>query len=129
MPFPTAINRPSFDRRDGDLPRVGRHEPVAVHPPAESGRAEVPVVGRLGRNGVALREIRNLRGAVGSDSQRHDESHCRADDANERKAKHGHGGNAVRVQATGGDQSGFIIASIDSAKAFPMSANVFAHPR
>ena len=57
------------------------------------------------------------------------ESHCRADDANERKAKHGHGGNAVRVQATGGDQSGFIIASSDSAKAFPMSANVFAHPR
>lgn len=47
----------------------------------------------------------------------------------ERLPSNVHGGNAARFQVRGGDQLGFIIASIDSAKAFPMSANVFAHPR
>ena len=83
--------RPGVDGRDGDLPRVGRHEPVAEHPPTESGRAQVPVVGRLGRNLVTLGEIRDLDRAVGGDGRWHDESHCRADDADARKKRPGHG--------------------------------------
>lgn len=53
--------RPLVHGGEDDLPCVGGHEPVAVHPAAGAGRAEVPVLFRLLRDGVAPGEIGDRR--------------------------------------------------------------------
>ena len=55
-----ACGRAFVHFRDGDLAGIRGHHLVGEHPAARAGRAEVPVLVRAGRDGIALGEIRIL---------------------------------------------------------------------